>query len=158
MTVRYVLGTVALVSSLALTAGSADAQRQARGRDDAPRARAGKMEHRGNMAALPALLRGIELTDAQKVRMRDIHLKHRARHEAMGDTIQANRAVGIRPDSTMRLRREQMVAQERAEMRAILTAEQQKTFDANVTKMQERMQDRREKMKDRAPRGRRPTR
>lgn len=142
---RMMLGAVALVTSLAAgmeaqAPGGAQGHRgpgQAAGRGEM---RAGG--RREPMSALQALLRGIELTDAQKAKVRDISLKYRARHEAFADTLRANRDAGIRPDSTTRAKRMQIATQERTEVRTILTAEQQKTFDANIAKMQERMKTR----------------
>ena len=144
MSGRMMLGAAALVMSLAI---GVEVQGQGRGHGGQRGAGQGEMrggDRRGPMMAARALLRGIDLTDAQKTKIRDIALKYRPRHEAFADTMRANRELGIRPDSTQLAKRMQILAQERAEIRAVLTAEQQKTFDANVAKMQDRMKERRD--------------
>jgi len=101
-----------------------------------------------------AALRGIQLTDAQRTQIRAIHDKYRPQYQSLRDQLRAPmdsaRAARQRGDTTAARAafartapvREQVKAlsdRERAEIRGVLTAEQQKTFDANVQRMQERM-------------------
>ena len=86
------------------------------------------------------LLEGISLTSTQQAAVDSIQTARRA---AMRTRMEAMRASGGPPDSatraTMMQERRTAMEQDRAAMRALLTADQQKTFDANVARMQERM-------------------
>lgn len=108
---------------------------------------------RGGMMMDQMLLQGITLTDAQKAQLEKLHTDERAKMEAQrgqaqgrpdfaairearqkGDTATANRL--------MQEQRAKMEAQREAQfsaIRAILTADQQKQFDANVAQMKEHM-------------------
>ena len=98
-------------------------------------------------------LRGVNPTDAQKAQIRAIHEKYQAQfkasHEAMkpaldeakaarqrGDTAAARAAFAKTADA--RQQAQALRTQESAEVRAILTREQQKTFDENVARMKAR--------------------
>ena len=98
-------------------------------------------------------LRGIQLTDAQRTQVTAIQTKYRDQFKVMRDSAKpapnvardakqsrdtvAERAAFSRMQA-LRARMEQLQAQQRSEIRAVLTAEQQKTFDQNVTEMQAR--------------------
>jgi Spy/CpxP family protein refolding chaperone len=143
--------------ALVLVAGVAGAQ-QPSPRADRPHA--GEMRGgRGMNGGGPgrAMLRGISLTDAQKERLRAIDQKYRsegqAARAAMRPAMEEGRAARQRGDSATARRawqgtdaqRRQMAAlQERrlAEVRGVLTAEQQQRFDANRSEMQARMRER----------------
>ena len=99
-------------------------------------------------------LRGIQLTDAQRTQVRAIHDKYRPQwqtlREQMKTPMQDARAARQRGDTAaaraalartepVRAQLETLADRERAEIRATLTPEQQKTFDANVARMKERM-------------------
>ena len=152
---------------------------QAQPRQDGPRAR-GPRGPRGGPGG--PLLAGITLTDAQREQVRAIGEKHRAQFQAearQGRSRPTPGAERARPDSAqraeMRAQREQMRTQmqavrqqHEAEIRAVLTPEQQQTFDANRARIAERMSEpRRGRMRagrgdgprrDGAPRGARPAR
>jgi Spy/CpxP family protein refolding chaperone len=98
-------------------------------------------------------LRGVKPTDAQKAQIKAIHDKYQAQfksyRESMkpamdeakaarqrGDTAAA-RAAFAKTAST-RQQAQALRSQESAEIRAILTPDQQKTFDANIAKMKAR--------------------
>lgn len=83
------------------------------------------------------LFKDITLTDAQKARIDSIQTTARA---AAQELMQSG---GMR-DSTTRAKRMELRTRERVDIRAVLTAAQQVTFDKNVAAMSER-------------RGRRPT-
>ena len=150
--------------ALALVAGAGIAEAQSAPAKQTPRAeradsvrrdgkhkgrRMGARGERGGSA-----LRGIKLTDAQRTQIRAIHDKYRPQYQSLRDQLRvpmdSARAARQRGDTTAARAafartapiREQVKAlsdRERAEIRGVLTAEQQKTFDANVQRMQERM-------------------
>jgi periplasmic protein CpxP/Spy len=103
-------------------------------------------EGRGDRGAL----RGITLSDAQKAQLKTVHEKYKAQHEAerarlkpvmdevraarqRGDTAAARAAWAKAGDA--RTQGTNVRKQEMADVRAVLTADQQKQFDANVAKM-----------------------
>ena len=134
---------LALVAVLAAAAfaSAVPADAQGRGRAGADKSRADDDNRGMRMHGMPRLLGGIQLTDAQKTRIRDIHLKYQPRQQALRDTIRANVMAGIGNDSTTRIKVQQVALAERNEIRAVLTAEQQKTFDANIAKFEERRKE-----------------
>lgn len=135
------LALVAVLAAAAL-ASAAPAAAQGRGRGGSDVSRTDDDKRGGmRMQGMPRLLGGIQLTDAQKTRIRDIHLKYQPRQQALRDTVRANVMAGIRNDSTMRLKMQQVALAERNEIRAVLTVEQQKTFDANVAKFEDRRKE-----------------
>jgi periplasmic protein CpxP/Spy len=97
-------------------------------------------------------LRGIELTDAQRTQVTAIQKKYQDQFKAMRDSAKpaptaardarqsgdtaAARAAFSRMQAR-RARMEQLMTQQRTEIRAVLTAAQQKTFDQNLAAMQE---------------------
>jgi Spy/CpxP family protein refolding chaperone len=89
---------------------------------------------RGGNRMMTTLLEGITLTDAQKAKIDSISAKYRAEMPAF--------TPGTRPDSATMARRRELMQQETAEIRSVLTPEQQKVFDENVARMRERMQRR----------------
>lgn len=100
------------------------------------------------------LLRGITLTDAQKQKVQQLHESDRAQMEKSRDQFRSRmdsaRAARQRGDSTkakalfdamrkdMDARRDQHASQ----IRSILTAEQQKQFDANLAEAKKREAER----------------
>jgi protein CpxP len=108
-------------------------------------------------AAVKGLFRGIELTQAQRDQMKTVNEKYhsqfqtlreslkpdlKAAHEARqrGDTVAA-RAAWERTNAS-RERMHALMEQQRNEVRALLTPEQQQTFDRNAQQMRERMEKR----------------
>ena len=91
-------------------------------------------------------LKGVNLTDAQKEQVKSINARYRSELEALRPK---GRADGVRPDSAARAqmmsKRMEIERRQMAEVRAVLTAEQRITFDANVAKMHEKASDWREK-------------
>jgi Spy/CpxP family protein refolding chaperone len=105
------------------------------------------------------LLGGIQLTDAQKTSIKAIHAKYEPRMVAIRDTIRASKKAGTTTaaNDPIRVRAQSLVTQERAEIRAVLTAEQQVRFDQNVAKFSDRKEGR-GKRGDRGDRGDRGSR
>jgi Spy/CpxP family protein refolding chaperone len=96
----------------------------------------GGMRGRGMQAAL---FEGITLTAAQQATVDSIQGASRERMRAQ---MQGGPPAD---DAARQARRQQMMAamqRDRAALRAVLTADQQKTFDANVAALQERMRER----------------
>ena len=93
------------------------------------------------------LLRGIELTQAQRDQVKTINEKYRAEFQTLRESLQpdmkaardarqrgdsaATRAAWDR-NSAGREKMQALMEKQRADLRGVLTAEQQKTFDANV--------------------------
>ena len=131
---------------------SARRQGEAR-RGDRPRGERGGIRQ----AAMRGLFRDIELTQAQRDQMKTVNEKYRPQFESIreslkpdlkaahdarqrGDTVAARAAF-----ERTKVGREKMQAlmqQQRAEVRGLLTADQQKTFDSNVQQLKERMEKR----------------
>ena len=122
-------------------------------RADRARGERGKMRQAG----MRGLFRGIELTQAQRDQMKTINEKYRAQfqtlreslkpdlkaaHEARqrGDTVAARAA--FERTKPARDQMQALMQQQRNEVRALLTADQQKTFDANVAQIKERLEKR----------------
>jgi Spy/CpxP family protein refolding chaperone len=137
---------------------------EARGeRAQGPRTHGPRRGARLQAAARGALFRGIELSEAQRAELRAIHERHREEQRARMEALRAERGTeGARPDSAARAAwREAMVATQRereTEIRAVLTPEQQRTFDENRARMTERMAQARERRAERRDAGERPQR
>ena len=84
------------------------------------------------------LFEGITLTDAQQAKVDSITAKYRAERQKM----MPNGMGGGPPDEGMRAKMMEMMDKQNGEIRAVLTADQQKTFDANVEKRKQMMQQR----------------
>ncbi|GLC25200.1 hypothetical protein [Roseisolibacter agri] len=82
------------------------------------------------------LFEGITLTAAQQTKIDS--LRTAFREKAMAERAAAGNAGGPPDSATMAARRERTV-QERNQLRAVLTADQQATFDKNLVAMEERM-------------------
>ena len=156
--IRSTMLALALVAGAATvgaqqTAAPQNGQRSERSHGDS--AKWGKGEghgHRGAMGAR-ALLRGVKLTDAQKTQLEAIHQKYQPQFQSLrqankpamdearaarqrGDTAAARAAFAKAADNRPQM--QALMQQETNEIRGILTADQQKTFDANLQKVKER--------------------
>lgn len=108
---------------------------------------AGAQGHEGHAAGKPAdaaakqgrghsmLFKGITLTADQQSKLDALMAKHHTERQAMTPD-------GARPDAATREKRKAAMDKHYAEVREILTADQQKVFDANLAAMQERRQKR----------------
>lgn len=96
---------------------------------------------RGGTRMQTALFEGITLTAAQQARVDSIHAAFRS--ERRGPRGQRAR----RPDSAAMAQRPQRMQAQRAALRAVLTGEQQVTFDRNVQRLDERMRERMERLR-----------
>ena len=83
------------------------------------------------------LLTGITLTAAQQKRVDSAW----AANQPMRDKMRAQMQSGERPDSAQRAAMRSMRERSATEMRAMLTPDQQKVFDQNLSEMRARMQD-----------------
>ena len=103
-----------------------------------PKEGQGEMRRGGGMGGM--LLKDITLTDAQKDQIKTIREKYVPKQLELRKAVQA---TGAPPDEATRAKMTELQTQQSAEIRAILTADQQKTFDHNLHEMKERMDERR---------------
>ena len=103
-----------------------------------PKEGQGEMRRGGGMGGM--LLKDITLTDAQKEQIKTIREKYVPKQLELRKAVQA---TGGPPDEATRAKMMELQSQQSAEIRAILTPDQQKTFDNNLHEMKERMDARR---------------
>ena len=94
----------------------------------------GEMRRGGGMGGM--LLKDITLTDAQKDQIKTIREKYVPKQMELRKAVQA---TGGPPDDATRAKMTELQNQQAAEIRAILTPDQQKTFDHNLHEMKEDM-------------------
>ena len=99
-----------------------------------PKEGQGEMRRGGGMGGM--LLKDITLTDAQKDQIKTIREKYVPKQLELRKAVQA---TGAPPDEATRAKMIELQSQQSAEIRAVLTADQQKTFDHNLHEMKERM-------------------
>ena len=121
------------VAGFALCAGASVASAQG-----APPAGAQQGAERGGQGrggrGMQMLFEGLTLTDAQQKQVQDISTKYRAQmQEAM-----PNGMGGGPPDPAARAKMDEIRTRQYAEIRGVLTADQQATFDKNVETMKKR--------------------
>lgn len=120
---------MALVAALLVCGTATMAHAQAAQQDTG---RGAMMGRRGSMA--DRMLQGITLTTDQQGKVQAIEEKYR------GQMMQLRQdANGGRPD---RAKMRDLMQQESAEIRGVLTADQQKVYDQNLQEMRERMRNR----------------
>lgn len=125
------------VAGLALCAGASVASAQgapAGAPQGAPQGGAQGRSGRG----MQMLFEGITLTAAQQTQVDSITAKYRAERQK----LMPNGMQGGPPDDATRAKMGEMMNKQSAEIRAILSADQQKLFDANVEKRKQMMQQR----------------
>ena len=89
---------------------------------------------RGGARMMEMLFKGIDLTAAEKAQVDSIQTAYRAKMPA--------RTPGQAPDPSARSAMRENMQKETADLRMVLTADQQKTFDKNVEEMRNRRRDR----------------
>ena len=99
-----------------------------------PKEGQGEMRRGGGMGGM--LLKDITLTDAQKGQIKTIREKYVPKQLELRKAVQA---TGGPPDEATRAKMMELQSQQSAEIRAILTPDQQKTFDHNLHEMKEKM-------------------
>ena len=104
----------------------------------APKEGQGEMRRGGGMGGM--LLKNITLTDAQKDQVKTIREKYVPKQLELRKSVQA---TGGPPDEATRAKMTELQTQQSAEIRAILTPDQQKTFDHNLHELKEKMDERR---------------
>ncbi len=100
----------------------------------------GEMRRGGGGGMGGMLLKDITLTDAQKAQIKTIREKYLPQQMELRKAAQA---IGGAPDEATRSKMMDLQEKQAAEIRAILTADQQKVFDANLKEMRDRMEARR---------------
>ena len=96
----------------------------------------GQGEGRRGGAMGGMLLKDITLTDAQKAQVKTIREKYLPQQMELR---KATQATGAPPDEATRGKMMDLQNKQAAEIRAILTADQQAVFDKNHAEMKERM-------------------
>ena len=86
------------------------------------------------------LLKDINLTDAQKAQVKTIRDKYVPQLQELRKSAQA---TGGPPDEATRAKGADLRQKQAAEIRAILTADQQAQFDKNLAEMKSQMESRR---------------
>jgi protein CpxP len=151
-----------VVGLLVVASVAAVAEAQAPQRDREPRAR-GEMgrggKDRQGHRGMRGLLRGINLTDAEKSNLKTVGERYGSQFEAIrqsmrpefeaaraarqrGDTAAARAAFARTADERAQL--EALTERMRVDARAALTPEHRAQFDTNVARMKERMANRRD--------------
>jgi Spy/CpxP family protein refolding chaperone len=82
------------------------------------------------------LLKDINLTDAQKAQIKTIREKYAPQQLELRKAVQA---TGGPPDDATRTKMMDLQTKQAAEIRAVLTADQQAAFDKNLADMKARM-------------------
>jgi len=98
----------------------------------------GEMRRGGGMGGM--LLKDITLTDAQKAQVKTIREKYLPQQLELRKAVQA---TGGPPDEATRAKMMDLQEKQAAEIRATLTADQQKVFDGNLKAMRDRAEARR---------------
>ncbi|HXL12059.1 MAG TPA: hypothetical protein VN955_11735 [Gemmatimonadales bacterium] len=122
MKLSIALGALGSAAILTFAASAAPAQSASSG--GAP-GRAGFAERR-----MQALFKDITLTTAQQAKIDSIRTRYAAQLPAF--------TPGTRPDSATRAKMREVFQQQDGEIRGVLTADQQKTWDKNVAEMRAR--------------------
>jgi len=99
-----------------------------------PKQGQGEMRRGGGMGGM--LLKDITLTDAQKEQIKTIREKYVPKQLELRKAVQA---TGSPPDEATRGMMMKLQNEQSAEIRAILTADQQAIFDKNLADMKARM-------------------
>jgi Spy/CpxP family protein refolding chaperone len=94
----------------------------------------GEARRGGGMGGM--LMKDITLTEAQKAQIKTIREKYLPQQMELRKSAQA---VGGPPDAATRAKMTDLRDKQAAEIRAVLTADQQKTFDHNLHEMKEEM-------------------
>ena len=98
----------------------------------------GEMRRGGGMGGM--LLKDITLTETQKNQVKTIREKYVPKQLELRKSAQA---TGTPPDEATVNKMMELQSQQSAEIRAILTADQQTIFDRNIAEMKARMEARR---------------
>lgn len=124
------IGTLAFALCAGLTSvAAAQGQPEPQGQGD---------RRGGGMGGM--LLRDITLTDAQKAQVKTIRDKYVPQQMELRKAAQG---TGGPPDEATRSKMMDLQEKQAAEIRAILTSDQQKVFDGNLKEMRDRMEARR---------------
>ena len=102
-----------------------------------PSAPTASVQQGGEVRGRPDPLRNITLTDAQRAQVDSI----RARYRAQLDSLRGSRSDG-RPDPDTRRRFREIMEQQFADIRAVLTPDQQAVFDKNLEELRSRRRGR----------------
>lgn len=125
---------VAALTVVILAGAAAPAHAQG-GAPPEARQRGGMMGNQQRMTEM--LFRGITLTADQQAQVKAVQEKFRPRMDSLRTQMRGAMQGGT-PDPALRARMTTLDTEQRAALRAVLTADQQKQFDANVARMPQR--------------------
>jgi Spy/CpxP family protein refolding chaperone len=131
---RAAVHAASAAALVALVAVQAHAQGQPPVTKDQPPAGGGMRGGGGGARMQQMLFEGITLTDAQKAKVDSITASYRQQMQSM-----PRPEPGTPPTEEQRAARQKMMQDQQAALRAVLTPEQQATFDKNVESMRSRM-------------------
>jgi Spy/CpxP family protein refolding chaperone len=124
------------VAGIALCAGASVAGAQGAPAGTTPPQGAAQGGQGRGGRGMAMLMEGITLTEAQQAKLDEISAKYRAERQK----LMPNGMQGGPPEEGVRAKIGEMMEKQSAEIRAILTADQQKVFDTNVEKRKQMMQ------------------
>jgi Spy/CpxP family protein refolding chaperone len=123
--------------ALCATASIASAQGAPAGAPPQGGSQAGPQGGPSRGRGMQMLFEGITLTDAQQKQVQDISEKYRGEMRA----LMPNGMQGGPPDDATRTKMDDIRTKQQAEIRAILTADQQTLFDKNVVEAKKRREE-----------------
>jgi Spy/CpxP family protein refolding chaperone len=123
------LATASVAGAQGAPAGTPPQGTPMGGQQGGPGARGGR--------GMQMLFEGITLTDAQQKQIQDISEKYRAEQRA----LMPNGFGGGPPDDATRAKLDDIRTKQTAEIRAVLTADQQAIFDKNVADAKKRREE-----------------
>lgn len=130
----FTLSTLGFVLAAGLAAGTSAAQQAPQGVTPSDTtARAEHRAHRGGRENM--LFKGITLSPEQQKQLDTMRSRQRDEMRALRDSSGGDREV-------MRGKMRDMMQRNMADIRGVLTPDQQKVFDQNVAQMREHMRDR----------------
>ena len=99
------------------------------------------------------LMKDLNLTDAQKTKIKAIHAKYQPQFKALRDQgktqFESMRSARQKGDTSAAARQRFQQQREQAEVRAVLTADQRAKWDAAAKQREARFKDRQDRMKER---------
>jgi Spy/CpxP family protein refolding chaperone len=126
------------VAGIALCAGASVASAQGGPPAGAPPMGGERGQGQGGGRGMQALFQGITLTEGQQARIDEIRAKYRPQMQALrpADGQQAGP-----PDESTRKKMEDLQEQQTKDIRALLTEDQRKLYDINVSAMKKRREE-----------------
>jgi len=139
------LRTLALGAVLvAGMSAAAAAQTTQPGTEPGRRQGSGELRKQRRHGLARALFRGIDLSETQRQQIRTIQQRYKTEFDALRAQRRQSGQAGERrqrPDSVTLVQIRTLAERRQGEIRAVLTPDQQKTFDQNLAQLQERRKE-----------------